>query len=224
MSAGQSARPALFKDVSWPGSTVVILASGPSLSEDQCEAVRAWRQAETAQPRRVIAINNTFRRALWADMLYACDVNWWNVYINEAVATFAGEFWTQDVRAQREHRIKYVESSRADGLGKRPGVIHQGGNSGYQAINLAYQAGAEKIVLLGLDMHGTHWHGKHVNGLPNTSDWLFRIWIKNFDALASDLRAEGVDVVNCSPDSAVRCFRPSPLNEELRDCHQHDST
>lgn len=215
MTAGPGARSALFKDVNWSGSTVVILASGPSLSEAQCAAVKEWRQAETERARRVIAINNTFRRALWADMLYACDVHWWAVYLEEARATFAGELWTQDVRAQREHRIKYVESSRANGLGKRPGVIHQGGNSGYQAINLAYQAGAEKIVLAGFDMHGTHWHGKHGHGLPNTADWLFKLWVKNFDALAADLAAEGVDVVNCSPDSALRCFRAAKLDAEL---------
>lgn len=197
----------------WPGSTVAILASGPSLDFEQCEYVRQWRHG--GDDRRVIVVNNTYQRAAWADVLYACDAPWWEQFHADVRARFTGQLWTQDERA-RHAGLHYVESQRLDGLGKRPGVIHQGGNGGYQAINLAYQAGAKRIALLGFDMHGTHWHGPHANGLPNTPPYLFKTWMLQFDRLAADLKAEGVSVVNCTPYSQLQAFRRGDLCTVLR--------
>lgn len=207
MSAVLKRQP-LLERLQWPGQTVVILASGPSLSEEQVEAVRRWRAAKFG---RVIAVNTTFRRAPWADVLYACDGQWWQVYHAEAERVFKGELWTQDMTARRHYAINRVESAMLPGLGKKPGLIHQGGNGGYQAINLAYQAGCDRIVLLGFDMHGTHWHGRYDNGLPNTAAHLFKTWISGFDALAADLLNEGVEVVNCAPGSRLTCFPTADL-------------
>src|SRR5690348_256930 len=55
----------------WTGSHVVCIASGPSLTADQCEQVRKWRQEETQEQekRRVIVVNTTYQIALWADAL-----------------------------------------------------------------------------------------------------------------------------------------------------------
>ena len=198
----------------WEGSDVVILASGPSLTLEQCEQVRAWRQADPT--RRVVVINNTYQRAPWADLLYACDAPWWRLHIADVQERFTGALWTQDKAAAEQFgAIHYIESSRNPGLGKRPGVIHQGGNSGYQAINLVVQAGARRIVLVGMDMRGHHWHGKHDRGLPNTPPWLFARWLGNFEALASDLEKEGVEVVNATPGSALQHFPMVALAEAL---------
>jgi hypothetical protein len=196
----------------WAGASVVILASGPSLTVEQCCGVHAWRDCTPGG--RVVAINNTFQRAPWADLLYACDATWWRVHMDEVRRVFHGELWTQDEVARREFGVRRVESQRLPGLGRRPGVIHQGGNSGYQAINLVWQMGVKRIILLGFDMRGSHWHGKHV-GLANTPDWLFKQWIKNFAVLAADLEREDVEVVNCTPGSALDCFRMGELGIEL---------
>jgi len=207
--------PVEWDGIQWPGATVVILASGESLTPLQCQQVLRWRKSAGAAARRCIVVNTTFRRAPWADVLYACDAPWWRKYHAEVDETFWGERWTQDKEATREFGVRWIESRRAPGLGKTPGLIHQGGNGGYQAINLAYQAGASKIVLLGFDMHGTHWHGRYDNGLPNTSPHLFKTWIEGFSALAGDLERMGVDVVNCTPGSALQCFVMASLTETI---------
>ncbi len=199
--------------IRWPGATVVILASGPSLSIAQCDAVRAWRQQ--AANRRVIAINTTFRRAPWADVLYACDAPWWRLHHAEVTATVRSELWTQDKEATRAFAVRHIESAALPGLGRRPGLIHQGGNSGYQAINLASQAGVAKIILLGYDMHGTHWHGRYENGLPNTAPHLFETWIANAKLLAADLAKDGIEVVNCTEGSALPWFTKASLADTL---------
>lgn len=198
--------------IRWDDATVVILASGPSLTEAQCAAVKAWRDAGEA--RRVIAINTTFRRAPWADVLYACDAQWWIAFRKEVDMAFAGERWTQDELAV-VYGVRRIASVRGKGLSRTPGVIHQGGNSGYQAINLAWQAGAARILLLGFDMQGTHWHGRYGNGLANTAAHLFEQWLVEFKPLAADLKTEGIDVVNCTPGGRLECFPRAALSEEL---------
>lgn len=193
----------------WPGETVFIFASGPSLTAEQCEAVR--------DRGRTIAINTTFRLAPWADVLYACDGLWWDQYIEEVRESFKGQLWTLDAEAKRKHGVNRIESRPAPGLGKQKGVIHQGQNSGYQAINLAYQARAKRIILLGFDMKSQgkkkHWHGDHPGRLNHPLP--YATWIKAFEKLAADLKAEKVEVLNATPGSALTCFPQVSLDECL---------
>lgn len=213
----------LWPGRTWPESTVVVLASGPSLTEAQCAAVRDWRDAEAG--RHVIAINTTFLRAPWADVLYACDGTWWVHYFDNVTRGrwpgFERETWTQERDAATRYGLRWIESSPSPGLGRRPGVIHQGGNSGYQAINLAVQRGARRVLLLGFDMQAalgaaTHWHGEHPRPLTNTRPYLFAAWRKNFAKLAEHLKQDGIEVLNCTPGSALTCFPAAELAEALR--------
>lgn len=192
-------RSTAFPD--WTGCRAAIIAGGPSLTEEQCMQVASWyAQSHT---HKVIAINTSFRRALFADMLYACDKRWWDSYYDEVIAGMRGDalLFTQDKPAADKYRLGFVMSSSAKGLSRKPGLIHQGMSSGFQAINLAFLAGVRDFVLLGYDCKGTHWHGDHPTplkaSLPHTR------WIEHFATLARDLRDEGVRIVNCSPDTAI---------------------
>ena len=86
-----------------------------------------------------------------------------------------------------------------------------GKNSGYQAIGLAYHYGATKIVLVGYDMKnpGQHWHGDHPHNWGNALG--VDDWVSNFYDLAKDLEIMGVDVVNCTIDTAITAFRRDSL-------------
>lgn len=200
----------------WPGSTIVCIASGPSVTLEDCELVRAWR-AEGLH-HRVIVINTTYQLAPWADLLYACDERWWSMYYEHVCASFAGQLWTQDSgSASRLKLLKHVRSEARAGLSKIPGVVHDGENSGYQAVGLAYMTGAKRIILLGYDMqdHGIkmHWHGdhpKHLKAFPR-----YECWIRNFKTLADDLRKMNVDVVNATRRTALKCFPQLPLEKVL---------
>lgn len=187
----------------WVGESVAILASGPSLRHAPLQEI-------DESGCRVIVVNNSWQLAPWADLLYACDMHWWDRYFPEVDARFSGQLWTQEAGAVWKYpRISYIRSIALPGLSRRPGVIHQGGNSGYQAIGLAYQTGAKRIFLFGFDMHGSHWHGEHEKSVSGhlTVQLDFENWIPQFSALASDLKAEGVEVVDCTPGSALECFR-----------------
>lgn len=188
----------------WPGEAVFILASGPSLTVQQVEKVHEWRNG--AEARKVIVINTTFRLAPWADVLYGCDAPWWRLYHDEVSKAFHGEQWTQDRLAHSSLGVNWIESQPLPGLGRRAGIIHQGQNGGFQAINLAYQAGAIRVYLLGFDMQGGHWHGDHPAPLTNPRPYLFDAYKRHFLTLARDLRSTACQVVNCTPDSALTCF------------------
>lgn len=183
------------------------IATGPSLTRADCEAAR--KAAEV-----VIVVNDAWRLCPDADILYACDRRWWEHHLEAVKAGFHGALWTQDQSDDdadgpwaRSRGINVQRGREARGLGRD--VMHYGGNSGYQGINLAYLMGAGSILLLGYDMSvgpagERHFFGNHPGNMHTGSDYTG--WLPNFAALAADLRSEGVDVTNCTRRTALTCF------------------
>lgn len=209
-------------------STVVCAASGPSFAEWQAEEIAAARQADRC---RVIAINDSWRRLPAADVLFALDGTWWDVHLSEIRAKpFAGELWTTSPRAapgfvallsKKGHRplrgLNWLDFTTAPW---QPGSdrIHTGRNSGHAAITLALMWGAKRIVLVGFDMKKgpggeQHWFGPHPKPLCNEIP--FEVCIGHFNALADAAARAGVEIVNASRDTALRCFRRAPLADAL---------
>lgn len=113
--------------------------------------------------------------------------------------------------------MNWIRSRSNPGLCTTPGEINHGMNSGYQAIGLAYQFGAERIILIGYDMQHTggqrHWHGDHPDGLTNATG--VQKWATRFPALAKGLQIEGVEVINASRETALTCFPRANLEDVL---------
>jgi hypothetical protein len=143
--------------------------------------------------------------------MYACDFKWWDMH-HEALE-FKGERWTQDLKAYRKFGLSWVLGSSKSGLGRD--CVHFGGNSGYQAINLAYLWGAKRIILLGFDAKPVgdkhHWFGQHPEGLVQIQP--YQLWLNHYPKLAKDLLREGVEVINCSVESAIQCFTKKQITE-----------
>jgi hypothetical protein len=93
--------------------------------------------------------------------------------------------------------------------------MFHGGNSGLLAIELARVLGATKIVLLGYDCKvsgKSHWFGNHPEGFRNADG--IDDWIVAFDQLDKAYKELGIDLVNCSLDTALT-IRRSTLEKEL---------
>jgi hypothetical protein len=201
----------MIRDATW--RTVVIAASGPSLTVEQCAIATAAQQTGRC---RIIVINSTWRLLPGADALYAADGRWWDTYIRDVRAGFAGELWTQDEPAAPKHGLNYIRSVRGAGLPVETDRICRGSNSGYQAMSLAYRFGARKIVLIGYDMQRTggrsHHHGDHprplINGNPSS-------FVEHFPPLAKALAGADVAVVNASLATALACFSRGDLAAAL---------
>lgn len=96
-----------------------------------------------------------------------------------------------------------------------PGRTGWGGNSGFHALNLAVQFGARDIVLIGYDMTGDHWHGRHGGRLRNPDSANLANWRAKLDGVAPQLRALGVRVVNASRRSTLKAYPKRSLAEAL---------
>lgn len=196
----------------WAGKTCVILASGPGLTGEQVEHARlaALHDGVVA-----IAINSTFTLAPWAEVIYAGDLQWWKTYHKIAARTGAA-LWTIDHQAASHYQLDRIKGVNRPGLGLN--VVHTGGNSGYQAIGLAFLFGCRRILLLGFTMRVIdgckHWHVDHP--APLTQVVLPDEWRHKFVPLADDLRQHGCQVVNCDPLSALTVFPMSTIEEELK--------
>lgn len=98
------------------------------------------------------------------------------------------------------------------------GRIGSAKNSGFQAVNLAANLGASRILLVGFDMQldgGSHWHGDHGPGLTNPTGEKIQRWRSDLDAAAPALAEAGVEVINTSRVSALTAYRKADLLEAV---------
>jgi hypothetical protein len=186
----------------WRGDVVVIVAGGPSAGDIDLAAGRASA--------RFLCVNEAWRLAPWAEALYACDAAWWKA--RAGVPEFQGLKIAHDATACVAYR-DIVQTHIARGVDKilteTVGITGDGGNSGFQALNIAVQFGATRIVLVGYDMRidrGLHWHGPHPKGLNNPSEQVLARWRRALDGTAETLAGLGVEVLNASPVSALKAY------------------
>lgn len=174
------------------GNKFAVIATGPSLTQEQIDKVK-----DTC---RVIVVNDAYKLAPWAECLVAQDYEWWNHH--KDAYHFAG-------RKFSTHEIPGVDKL------DRNGMISNSTNSGLVAIELAKRLGATKIVMLGFDMHGTHYFGQHPEGLHNTPPGRFTRFMQAMEVWR--MMNQSLDVVNCTPGSALKVFRTNELDNELND-------
>lgn len=137
-------------------------------------------------------------------MLWACDAAWWKNY--GPAVDFAGLRLTNGSNVGFGTKRLEIDLTRTDFVLDQPGVLGNGTNGGFHAINLAAQFGAPRIALVGFDFRGEHWHGRHPRGMNNPSDKLFQNWRAGLAAAAPALKERGIDVFNCSSGSTIQCF------------------
>lgn len=196
----------------WRGRTVVVAATGPSLTPEVAHAVR---------DHPVIAVSDAYRLLPWAEVLYSCDAGWWRVH--EGAPGFAGERWSSHDKGSndktslpREYGVRLVAGRDGHTFSSDPALLHYGSNTGFQAINFAILAGARRIVLVGFDMRHVagkrHFFGDHPRPLSNNLD--LRVLLPIFAKAARALPA-GVEILNATPGSALTCFPIVPLPQAL---------
>lgn len=196
----------------WPGATVAIFASGPSMTQGVADQVR-----DAGVP--AIVVNSTFRLAPWAALLYAADADWWQHPDNADAHEFSG----LKVSVSSVRGVLKLRETGTNGFDPDPTSLRTGRNSGYQALHIAMHTGPERILLCGFDMtrrDGAHWHGEHPKGLRKTHEDEYVGWRAGFEALIPALHLRSIEVVNCSPKSALECFPRNLLEAELATCTQ----
>lgn len=198
--------------------TVVCLASGPSLAQEDVDYVRGKAT--------VIAVNDAVTLAPWADVLYSSDPTWWQK--RKYMRDFTGvRVMVDSIRAHQkhvppteDHGVLVLKQTGKEGIEFSPDGLRTAINSGGAAINLAvhllaaYQ-GPKRVALLGYDMgpdRGRH----HFFDTEKTKGYsAYDVFIKNIGTMAQPLKDAGIEVFNCSVRSALKCFPMVPLREAL---------
>jgi hypothetical protein len=198
----------------WSGETAVIVATGPSASLAPLDEVRGLV--------KVIAVKVSWRLCPWADGLYGIDRSWWVAH--RGVPEFSGRKFSPSPSVCNVYRdVTLVHlKTRAEILTTTIGVLGcglptGGGHSGFQALNLAVQFGAKRIVLVGFDMtlnHGAHWHNDNRGEVPAEKGRV-NSWRESMDGCAGQIERLGVEVINASAISALRNYRKAGLLEAV---------
>lgn len=193
----------------WTGETVVIVGTGKGAVAEPLEPYRGKA--------RFFVIKSSWRLAPWADALYGLDRGWW--IANVGCPKFGGLKFTAAPSAAKVFGLTLVRvKARADILIKEKGVVGcglnvGGGHSGFQAINLSVQFGANRIVLVGFDMHGGE---RWINGEPavaRSDPARTESWRKALDACAPQFDDLRVEVINATPGSALKAYLNKPMGE-----------
>lgn len=200
LSTARAITPVWFPD--WRGESVAIIASGPSAKSSGIERL--------AGGCRVIAIKESYELAKFADVVYGCDYPWWEH--RRGLPEFAGLKIGFDGRVRqfgvktiiiKENIVGGRTGYSNDILLDQPGVIGGGQHSGFQALNLAVQFGAARVLLIGYDMLTTkqvHWYGRnHWNRASNPTDAWFERVIPHMNRAVAFIAKIGVEIATASP-------------------------
>jgi hypothetical protein len=185
----------------WPGGECFILGGGPSLTLVDIDRL---------QGRRVIAVNDAYRIAPWADVMFYGDGPWLTAH-RKALLDFAGLKISGCATQTNEPGIRHVYRDMINhGISRDPTEVRWNRSSGACAINLAVHFGVKRIVLLGFDMRRVdgqkHWH-PDVNDDPGNP---YPRFLEVFPVIARDAEALGVEILNATPGSALTAF---PIEE-----------
>lgn len=184
-----------FKDL-WQGSTVVCLASGPSVTQEDCEQIQAWRNEGDG---KVIVTNSMVFMAPWADAVFAMDSAWWREYYS-ALKGFAGLRLTSAEGVRGAVRLKLPVT----------------GNSGLASMLAAKHLGASALILVGFDaclgpQGRAHCHPDHPKPLTNARS--VTKWKDQHHRAQAHFA--GMTVVNASRRSVIATWPKAPLKEAL---------
>jgi hypothetical protein len=205
----------------WSGMTVVCCATGPSITDEQVQRCRAKVDRE-GRPVRIIVVNDAYRLIPWADINYFADGKWWEWHKDrEEFKAFEGArcsvFTTGNMVIDPEVHI--LRNAEREGLSLDREEICTGSSSGYQAINIAVLAGAERVVLLGYDNKRSevsgkpHFFGQH----PDRTELNYDVVKEQLKRLADAVSKAGVRVTNASLATALTCFERGALESILPD-------
>jgi len=180
----------------WEGEPCAVLASGPSLHENDIALIEK-------SGIKTIAVNTTWEKVRFCDVIYAGDGIWWKY--NHSKIDIPAERWTCAKSPVHLYDCTY-----------RARFIKPGYNSGANAIEVAANVfKASLVIMLGFDCsvkHGVHHHGKHKHTSNPTADRAAR-WRPQFKNLRE--KTEGTEVINCSRFTEINSFPQRDLKELL---------
>jgi len=210
--------------------TAVILGTGPSVTPEVLE-LALLGQGKWA----VYGMNHIWRDFPTLDTFLACNPEYYDTQWEQGLKDIPAEKWTWDKPTATKYGIRYIQGRWEAGFSTDPRFIHYGHSSGFQLPQIAYHAGYRRLLLCGYDMGYSpdydgrnkrigssprHYFGEYEN--LELNHWpsvkvkagVFVELIEQFEQV-KELNPD-VEIVNCSPGSAMDCFEMSELSKFVR--------
>lgn len=204
----------------WTGQDVAIVASGPSTKGANVSLLKGRM--------RVLAIKKNIEIVPFADVVYGCDGPWWRSV--RGLPEFKGLKLAYDTSVCDEfglQRVTIPDVKSDELLFGTTGTVGAAGNSGFQALNLALQFGAKRILLVGFDMHGRsgeHWYGRNNwNAANNPTPDNYRRWVRCFENAAPKISDMGAEVINAAAFSDLKRFKKMTIEQALNHWRLNDA-
>ena len=191
------------------GETVFLLGGGSSLRGFAIDRLRG---------RQVMAINSSYRLCSWSQSLYFSDIDWFHNH-RTVVENWVGlaATATQSGYGLPEKVLRLIALDRDD-FGRGDICVKHGPSSGHVAISLAIAMGAARVILLGYDMGIIGGRSHHHDDYQTESDKLFRDdFLPGFAGWNAAAERAGVEVLNCTPGSALTEFPMASIDMILGD-------
>ena len=207
-------------DGAWAGERCFIIGGGPSLAGFDFERLRGKG--------RIIAINAAYLHVPFADILFFMDgskTTFYGLAHSDKLEPGCLEKWNEfqghkvflNLMGRKFEDVHSVRSAGRIGLSNsmRRGIYH-GNNSGVGAVGLAVCLGANPIYLLGIDCKfsggKTHYHSGYPATMPES---VFKSFTRDFERMNRFLKRTRFKVINLNPQSGLRCFPFSTIDEVL---------
>jgi hypothetical protein len=226
----------------YEGLVGVAFASGPDLTAEVVEQIAPYVEEGSVV---ACGLNDCYRIVPYLQQFYACDEHWWKYHLNNPqpcmfpgydptpengeplvnlhVVTSQPDtmIWGNNTAVRttsKYEQIKTVMGNGNRGFSEDPALIHWGGNSGYQLLNLMYHMGFERMILVGYNMcvpekmgtKGHHFFGPHPK--PMSQAGSYKGFAKQFNTIQGHIKKK---IVNCTPRSALTAFEFGDLHEQL---------
>lgn len=227
----------------WKGGECWIIGGGPSIPEqfgvpdDVIQDVIAQRSSPSVyspymsaiHDRHVIGINAAYLIGDWIDIIFFGDNKFFMTH-QVGLTKHPGLKVTCNSKTNSRCRdIHYLLHDRKHpkGISTGPKYVSWNTNSGAAAISMAVYLGVRRIILLGFDMrtnaHGQHWHNAYKGMRPMTKKGKvmspkrlpFDRHLRGFPLIARDAKKLGIEIVNASPNSAIKEFSKCTVQEAL---------
>lgn len=196
----------------------IVVGCGPSLSPDQLGKVKHLKR---------FGANRSFEFDL--DVVLGCNYQFWDHYYARIKDYRCHKWTTRPELCGKYPGLNYIEERWEDSLSTDPAYVCAHHGSGPQILNMALHYGCKVMLLIGWDMRypgkvdrrtytgrrhyfgedeltATHWPMTGENGELSGL-------IREMETI--DAGALGVEIINCTPDSAMRCFPMMDLDTAL---------
>jgi len=214
----------------YPGETAIVCGTGPSIT---AEVIAACNKAHSDGRVRIFTANRAYQ-IFDTDVFHACNwqfyEHWWHDLKDRPF-----DKWTTRPELEGKYPgVEYIEERWFDGLSKDPSHISAHHGTGPQLVNLAYLYGCTRLLLVGWDMRfpgkvtrpgetRCKTYGKRryfgedaltLNHWPHTGpNGEMSGLIREMETIHPE--DYGIEIVNCTPDSAMRCFPTMKLEDAL---------